>query len=137
MVLNDCGIMLNGQAANPGTLNEWMKLNNGFEDGYGFKWTCVNQLGLEFLRFTTDPKEMRKAHDEGYAVILHVRNNNHYVLMVGESGSDLLVKDPNYDLESYPSSEAMKGQAAIFRRPAGCKTQTMTLPEDDLFLSSM
>lgn len=65
---------------------------------------------------------MKRFHDEGYAVILHVRNNNHYVLMTGYKGSDLLVNDPAYNVYSYPESEAIKGQAAVFRRPLNCNT---------------
>jgi hypothetical protein len=52
---------------------------------------------------------MKSYHDQGYAVILHVHNNNHYVLMTGYNGTDLLVNDPFYDTAFYPSSEAVKG----------------------------
>ena len=49
MALNDCGITLeDGQAANPGTINEWLKDNDGFESGYGFKWNSTFSLGLQF-----------------------------------------------------------------------------------------
>jgi hypothetical protein len=65
---------------------------------------------------------MKDATDSGLVVILHVHNNNHYVLMTGYDGDDLLVNDPYYDSAFYPANEAIKGQAAIFTRPEGCKT---------------
>jgi hypothetical protein len=49
MALNDCNILLiDNQAANPGTINEWLKANDGYEEGYGFKWNSTESLGLVF-----------------------------------------------------------------------------------------
>lgn len=89
MVLNQYKIKLNVSdemvAANPGTINSWMKNNEGFEDGYGFKWNCTVPLGLVWTKFSQDPNELFEAFDNGKIIILHVRNNNHYVLMNGYS----------------------------------------------------
>ena len=43
--------------------------------------------------------------------------------MTGYDNENLLVNDPFYNSLSYPDSEAEKGDAAIFLRPQGCKTQ--------------
>ena len=47
----------------------------------------------------------------GKQIFLHVRNNNHYVLMTGysaESGA-FYVNDPFYTSTYYPKSEVIKG----------------------------
>jgi hypothetical protein len=122
MVLNQCKIQLSvgteNLAANPGTINSWMKLNNGFEDGYGFKWTAVDSLGMVYEKFSQNATELTQQFDLGKVIILHVRNNNHYVLMTGYgyNGGDLAfyVNDPFYDTNYYPQAEVVKGEAAIF-----------------------
>jgi hypothetical protein len=58
MALNDCQVMLPigvskvQTPADPGTINQWLQENNGFEDGYGFKWNSTNSLGLVWERFS-------------------------------------------------------------------------------------
>lgn len=54
----------------------------------------------------------------GKTIFLHVRNNNHYVLMNGykesmQSDSVFFVNDPYYDINYYPATEVVKGEAAI------------------------
>lgn len=100
-------------AANPGTLNTWLKLNNGYESGYGFKWNATAPLGLIFEGFSQDAKLLKADFDLGKIIFLHVRNNNHYVLMSGYTSDAFLVNDPGYDTLSYPDSEVVKGEAAI------------------------
>lgn len=67
MVLNQCKIQLpvgtENLAANPGTINSWMKLNNGFEDGYGFKWTAVDSLGMVYEKFSQNATELTQQFD--------------------------------------------------------------------------
>ena len=78
---------------------------------------------------------MRDAHASGHNVFLHVRNNNHYVLMTGYDSESLWVNDPYYNSTSYPDAEAEKGQAAIFKRPDGCKTVHSSMSIEELFLN--
>jgi len=56
MALNQCNVQLEVRgetvATNPGTLNAWLQLNNGYEDVYGFKWNSTAPIGLVFERFS-------------------------------------------------------------------------------------
>ena len=127
MVVNDCQILLpttegsDPIAANPASLNKWLQANNGYEDVYGFKWNATAPLGLVFEKFSRDMEELFDAYDMGKRIFLHVRNNNHYVLMTGygrgaKKGDEVFfVNDPNYDTVYYPQIEVLKGDAAIHR----------------------
>jgi len=94
--------------ATPGTINQWLKENNGFEDGYGFKWNSTDTLGLVWEKFSQNATELFSEFSAGKKIFLHVRNNNHYVLMTGFSrGASLedsvfFVNDPNHDINYYP-----------------------------------
>ena len=111
MVLNECEVMLpllgtnETVAANPGTINTWLKETGGYEDGYGFKWTSCDSLGLVWDRFASKGEDIASSFDDGHTVILHVHNNNHFVLMTGysktSSGLLFYVNDPFYDTQSY------------------------------------
>lgn len=91
MVLNDCKTQLDIKPAesndlvdsDPATLNTWLQQNNGFEDIYGFKWNATAPIGLVFEKFSQNKTELFQAYDAGKRIFLHVRNNNHYVLMTG------------------------------------------------------
>ena len=47
MVLNDCNRAINGQTANPRSLNSWLGANGGYS-GASLIWGTVNKLGLTF-----------------------------------------------------------------------------------------
>jgi hypothetical protein len=137
MALNDCQVLLplgpnkDPNAANPGTLNTWLKENDGFEEGYGFKWNATDSLGLIWEKFSVNVTELEESFMAGKKIFLHVRNNNHYVLMTGfnrgtgPADAVFYVNDPNYNFNYYPQSEVTKGVAtSIFRVDPNLKCQT-------------
>ncbi|TNV84640.1 hypothetical protein FGO68_gene14701 [Halteria grandinella] len=138
MALNDCSIMLpvneEELAANPGTLNSWLKVNNGFEDGFGFNWTSIDTLGFVWEKFSQNATELQEAHDMDKKIFLHVRNLDHYVLMTGYSKGSLpnnldsvfFVNDPNHDVNYYTATEVIKGEASIYtvNETITCHTNT-------------
>ncbi|TNV75537.1 hypothetical protein FGO68_gene17193 [Halteria grandinella] len=139
MVLNDCQISLplgptkEANSANPGTINSWLKENDGFEDGYGFKWNSTKSLGLEWEKFSSNATELREAHDANKRIFLHVRHDNHYVLMTGYSvgatpeESLFYINDPAFDTDAYTAAEVEAGNyTSIFtlNETLTCKTNS-------------
>jgi hypothetical protein len=120
MVINDCKKLVDGSAANPGTLNKWLTKNGGYASGDLFIWDSVKPFGLTFEGFETVSSTIISKFNAQYAVILNVNNGGHYVLMTGVSGSSFLVNDPGFSKTSYPQSEVVK--AGYYARPSGCAT---------------
>ena len=119
MILNDCGRAVNGQTANPRSLNAWLGANGGYS-GASLVWGSVNKLGLTFVTKTTSDAEIINYFRQGKAVVLNVNNGGHWVLMTGISGTNYLVNDPGYARTSYSQTEVVN--SGIYTRPAGCST---------------
>ena len=119
MALNDCGRTINGQIANPRSLNTFLGANGGYS-GASLVWATVNRLGLTFEGFTTSKTEMVNKFKAGRAVMLNVNNRAHWVLMTGWTGTNFLVNDPGYNRNSYAPSEVQ--DSGFYIRPAGCRT---------------
>ena len=119
MALNDCNVMLpvneENLAANPGSLNSWLKANNGFEDIWGFRWASIDPLGFVWEKFSQNATELFGAFDQNKKIFLHVRNLNHYVLMTGYNRGNSIeesvfyVNDPNHNVYYYTTTEVIKG----------------------------
>ncbi len=121
MILNDCDRDIEGKIATPATLNNWLVNNTGYSDYYLFNWDSVNKLGLIWKGKKNSLAELRKSFKNGDAVLLHVKNGQHWVLMTGINGTNFFVNDPGSSWRtSYPASEVVRG--AIYARPSGCKT---------------
>ena len=78
MLLHSRGIQINKEAATPGTLNAWLKENNGYK-GDLFIWASVDKLGIKFIKFTENHASIQEyLSDEDYEVILNVNEGGHY-----------------------------------------------------------
>lgn len=132
MVLNDCHKTINGGAADPKSLNSWLKVNGGYASGNLFVWGAVSKFGLTYVGQITDKNQMHSYFNSGHAVILNVNNGGHWVLMTGNSGANFLVNDPGFAKSSYTAGEVVR--AGIFKRPAGCSS-LLQAPAEPIELS--
>lgn len=113
--LNGLGKTINGQAANPKTLNAWLKTHGGYS-GNLFIWGSVAPFGLIFEGKTADHNAIKaNVCNAGKIVILAVHNQGHYVLASGVDGNgNYIVKDPGYATKQiYTPGEVNLG--AIYR----------------------
>ena len=110
MILNDCNRLIDGEPANPDSLNQWLINNNGYANKYLLSWAQVNKLDLSWKGQTSSFDKLRKSFKDGDAVILNVNKGGHWVLMTGIDGTNFLVNDPGSSWKSsYKASEVVKG----------------------------
>ena len=121
MVVNDCGKQVDGQSANPGTLNNWLKNHGGYVSGDLFVWGSVAPFGLSFVGFSSADADIKNHYNAGNAVILNVNNGGHFVLMTGHTAAGYSVNDPGFTKTSYTNAEVVK--AGIYKKPAGCASK--------------
>ncbi|KAL4467229.1 hypothetical protein ABPG72_005854 [Tetrahymena utriculariae] len=115
MALNSYGKTVDGQSSNPKTVNDWLKAHSGYS-GELFIWGSISSLGFSYVG-KVNAAQAATDLDQGYVVILNVRNGGHWVLATGRNGSTFNVNDPGYNVSTYTQSEVT--QAAIFSVRAG------------------
>ena len=93
-----------GKSFNPGTLNSWLKDNNGYDLNGNFRWWSVYRLGL---KYAGKIRKYRIAVNlkVGNVVMLKVRSGHHWVLAKSMSGNTIYVNDPGYWNTSYRLSD--------------------------------
>ena len=126
MILADCGRAVNGQSANPRSLNTWLSANGGYS-GASLVWGSVNKLGLTFVGKFTSDATIKSYFDQGKGVVLNVNNGGHWVLMTGYSGNNYFVNDPGFARTSYTTTEVVN--SGVYTRPAGCASMVQSAQE--------
>jgi hypothetical protein len=111
MALNGLGKSVNGQSANPGTLNAYLKANGGYS-GNLFVWGAASRLGLRYEGQSTTSTSIKNAICANKVVVLNVNQGGHWVLATGVTSSGYSVNDPGYSKSSYTFGEVVK--AGIF-----------------------
>ena len=116
MALRTYGYMLDGKAANPGTLNAWLVHNNGYSciDGNcnNLNLAQVEKIdvygGIEYVgeifRPALSQTYILKALNCDMVVIGHVHNRTHFVLLNGSvdaEGNTYTVMDPFFNSTTY------------------------------------
>lgn len=126
MALAGHGIDVNGSAANPGTLNEWLRNNNGYTPTNDFK-----ESRLDFVSSLAGPGSVVWPEDGMHTenditldtladylsakpprvVIANVLHGHHFVLTVGIAGDGdtILVNDPGFNKTAYSYSKDVVG----------------------------
>jgi len=113
MGLNGFGILIGGTQSNPGTLNAWLRANQGYVCAGG---DCNNlvinspsRLATNITTIGENPKptvaQMQQMLSTGYVMLAHVQNNHHFVLVTGYdvgNNVDFYVNDPYYPYITYP-----------------------------------
>ncbi|KAL4426791.1 hypothetical protein ABPG74_006588 [Tetrahymena malaccensis] len=110
MALNSYGVQIDGQEANPSTLNQWLSQNGGYSSQL-FVWGSVSSFGFSY-QGQVSAEEGKEALDQSNVVILNVRNGGHWVLATSYDGDTFYVNDPGYDCSTYSASEVEV--AAVF-----------------------
>jgi hypothetical protein len=54
MMLNTYGTKVDGNVANPGTMNNWLKAHGGYVSGNLYVWGSIGTLGYTFIGFGTN-----------------------------------------------------------------------------------
>mmetsp|Transcript_27552 Transcript_27552/g.74975 ORF Transcript_27552/g.74975 Transcript_27552/m.74975 type:complete len:139 (-) Transcript_27552:125-541(-) len=107
--------------ANPGTLNKWLQLNDGYDDSDDLIESVVPQIDPG--RITWPEDGMYKTKDgltyelilqwieAGRVVIANVLEGHHFVLSVGgsEDGDTIEVHDPGFDTANYSYTDDVVG----------------------------
>jgi hypothetical protein len=97
MILANQGVQLSKALANPGTLNTWLKTNNGYS-GQSLIWSASNALSsCKYQDKVTDINTIiREVIDTSKHFILNVHSGGHWVLAVGYDPNTklFLVNDP-------------------------------------------
>ncbi len=110
MLLDDCDQDLYGFDVNPGTLNQWLRNNNGYT-GSGSSITlyvdATDKLsnGVKYDAFTQNTATMQYYMDKGDAAILCLDAGVRCVLGYGYSGQTFFVMDPLQSRTSVRASE--------------------------------
>ena len=103
MILNYCGISINGGTANPRSFNNWLSNNRGYVGGNQFVWDSVDRIGLDYIGQVSNARDIRYYFNNDYSVILNVRNGAHFVLMTGATATGYNAIDPR-SLNSFYSN---------------------------------
>jgi hypothetical protein len=107
MALNARNVHLNGQEANPGTLNAWLKSNGGYS-GNLFVWGSVAKFDFHYQGQPTNINDIKTHFCKGNVVILNVNNGGHWVLATGLTSSGFTVNDPGFQRSSYGFNEVVR-----------------------------
>ena len=125
MLLDDCDQDLYGFDVNPGTLNQWLRANNGYSivgSSVTIYVDATDKLsnGVKYDAFTQNTATMQYYMDKGDAAILCLDAGTRCVLGYGYSGSTFFVADPLSSRNSIRASEVQ--QAVLYTRPYWCKS---------------
>ncbi|MFD2171559.1 C39 family peptidase [Tumebacillus lipolyticus] len=113
MALRHKGITISGSAADPGTLNTWLKSNGGYS-GNLLVWGAVPKLSSKITfdgRYTSGTSlsaaTLRSYLDGGNkAIIANVRSGAHWVLLTNHNGGTVFnVNDPGYSTTTHNYSD--------------------------------
>lgn len=55
MMINGYGVNIDGQEANPDTLNTWLINNGGYVSGDLFVWSAIDRFGFSFETNSLSP----------------------------------------------------------------------------------
>ena len=106
--LASLGKTVNGKTANPGTLNEFLRANGGYQ-GNLFVWGAVSRFGLSYQGQPTSASDIKNHICANRVVILNVNNGGHWVLATGyDDASGYSVMDPGYSKSTYGFSEVQR-----------------------------
>lgn len=123
MALRGNGIQIDGAIpANPGTLNQWLKNNDGYDSSNDFKESVLPNITKKGAVIW--PKDgMHKTNDlelqtvqlyleQGRVMIANVMSGRHFVLVTGwdnDFPDTMLVNDPGFPRSNYSYSQDIVG----------------------------
>ncbi len=111
-------------AADPGTLNQWLRANGGYTDGNDLIESSVQAIARPGVVTWNDTWSMHTTNDlsiaqvqayvrnETFAIIANVMQGQHFVLVVGWEDSDpdeLYINDPGFNRTTYSYSHDVVG----------------------------
>eukprot|EP01111_Echinosteliopsis_oligospora_P006974 TRINITY_DN21480_c0_g1_i1.p1 TRINITY_DN21480_c0_g1~~TRINITY_DN21480_c0_g1_i1.p1 ORF type:complete len:197 (-),score=40.17 TRINITY_DN21480_c0_g1_i1:72-662(-) len=116
MALNGKGITINGDIADPETLNTWLVANNGYSDTdmlqesvvAGIDEHLIQWVGAAYNNTAFSPSDIKQMlNDQTTIVILNVLQGHHFVLTVGydDGETNFYVNDPGFETLFYTYSD--------------------------------
>ena len=119
MGLHGWDLNIGGEPSNPGTLNEWLKENNGYTQGNNLIESALNQVFRNMwteagMHKTNDltPYELSDLINSDKFVVANVMKGRHFVLVTNwsEKNPDIVwVNDPGFNTEYYSFSNDIVG----------------------------
>ena len=121
-LLKKCDQGFYGFDVNPGSLNKWLKENNGYSNGDQIVWNKIDNIygPIEYVTTTSNVDSIKYYIDRGDAALLKVSARPHYVLSTSYASSHYNVLDPRDIYLSYQTYEV--SEAVIFTYPSWCKS---------------
>lgn len=121
MAIGENNILIAGQTSNPGTLNAWLRTNNGYNQDNDLEEDVVPNINPSHISWPSDG--MHTSNDIPYSgiaaylkagrpVIANVMDGGHFVLVVGydaEDGDTLYINDPGFSISTYSYSRDVVG----------------------------
>jgi len=118
MALNGHGFEISGQPANPGTLNAWLRNNQGYTSGSGLIESTIAELDPQHIAYlgkevpgsALSVSEVKALLQTQYTIVIaNVNDGGHFVLGIGyDAGStNLFVNDPGFAKTFYPFSQVV------------------------------
>jgi hypothetical protein len=103
---------VNGDDANPGTLNAWLRVNGGYVGHNDLEETVITDLnsGVVFQdpilsQTGLTPDQIREVLEDPHQVIIgNVRKGRHFVLLTGydnQNSTMFYVNDPGFNVLTY------------------------------------
>ena len=124
MALAGNSILIDGKIpANPGTVNTWLKDNNGYDSTNDFEENVLPNITTTPGAVIWPKDGMHKTNDlqlqtvqlyleQGRVMIANVMNGEHFVLVIGwddTSPDTMLVNDPGFERSNYSYSQDIVG----------------------------
>ncbi|KNC54980.1 uncharacterized protein AMSG_10226 [Thecamonas trahens ATCC 50062] len=107
MALAHFNTTVDKHGVNPGTVNSWLVKHGGFADKDLIIWSAVSGLGTMKVDTILQSPSASVVHgyiNKGHPVIMHVRDNTHFVLGIGydsENPNMIVVNDPAFTTTEY------------------------------------
>eukprot|EP01147_Barroeca_monosierra_P005289 gene5289-7061_t len=96
---------------NPGSLNNWLIKNGGYESGDLLVWGSVNKLGVITFQAIENPdlSTLIKGVNACHGIVANVRGGSHWVLLTSYAGNGVFnVNDPGFSTTQYNFSEMLR-----------------------------
>jgi uncharacterized protein YvpB len=94
MAMASKGMKIDGQTANPASVNQFLKSNSGYS-GDSIVWGTMNKAGLKYNGMTTSQGSIQNSVANGQTAILNVRGGAHWVLATGYANGVYTINDPD------------------------------------------
>jgi len=119
MLLAGFNITINGDEANPHTLNQFLAQNNGYSSSGFIIWEIINPIGFKSQGPYLNSTDVINRINEGYYCIINVGVTpiDNWCLVVGTSEGGFATMNPIFQTEADYGFDKMKNAKCFLRVP--------------------